>query len=357
MATIYIDTKKIIENITMLHKFLSSHNKQWSLVLKMLSGNEEILKRILATEIIDKLYCVADSRLYNLQIIKKLRPDIKTMYIQPPSIRSASKIVQYANISLNTSLPTIKALNEQARIRNIKHGVIVMIELGELREGILPEKIIDFYDQLFRLEHIDIVGMGTNLGCMYGIEPTREKLFKFSLYAEKVANFFGKKLPLVSGGSSITLPLLQKNLLPEAVNHFRIGEAAFLGVEALRGKRFQKLHTDAFSFQAVITELEKKSNQPEGTICDGNVGEGKIAEKKGKHYRAILDFGAIDVDAKKHISPKESGIRFIGTTSDVSVFEIDPDKNLQVGSSISFRLKYMGAVRLMNSRFIRKEIL
>ena len=185
------------------------------------------------------------------------------MYIKPPALDIVKSIVAYADISLNTSYKTIQALNEEAKRQNKKHRIVVMIELGELREGIIRENIVDFYRKIFELPYIIIEGIGSNLGCMYGVEPTYDKLIQLSLYKQLLENIFDKKLNLISGGSSITLPLIKQKKLPSSMNHFRIGESVFCGMSPFDNNRFSNLNIDAFQYYGNIVELEQKEIVPD----------------------------------------------------------------------------------------------
>ncbi|MDT8325302.1 MAG: alanine racemase, partial [Bacteroidota bacterium] len=229
MAELLIHTDRIIGNIEKINAIMKKHGAHWTLISKVLSGHKESLYRILAHPSIDEVHSIGDSRLSSLEVIKSLRPDIQTMYIKPVPQNLVPSIVQLADISLISSLRTLHLMNEAAGRIGVHHKVIVMIELGELREGIVRENIVDFYRQAFAMENIDVIGIGTNLGCMYGIEPTYDKMIQLSLYRQLLEEMFNRKLPFISGGSSITLPLLGSRRLPATTNHFRIGEAVFLG--------------------------------------------------------------------------------------------------------------------------------
>lgn len=365
MAEVVIKKKKIFSNIEKINEFLKKHKIDWTLITKVLSGNEGVLEELMQMEIIDRIHSVGESRLSSIKKIKKLRPDIKTMYIKPPAIPLASSIVEYADISLNTSYDVIDALNQEAKKQKKRHSIVIMIEMGELREGILRENILNFYDSVFKLDNIDIIGIGTNLGCMYGVEPTYDKLIQLSLFKELIENRFDHKLPVVSGGSSITLPLVSRNKIPPTVNHFRIGEAAFLGLTPLTGKKFDSLSTDTFTYQANVLELEEKAYVPDGVISEGNVGHATEMDQYSetdKSYKAILDFGILDVDTEE-IVPKDNTVSFLGTTSDLTVYDLGQNKKsngqprYKVGNKIQFKPTYMGVARLMNSKFIDKRII
>lgn len=364
MAELVVKTENIIRNIEKIDDFLKKHDVQWSLVSKVLSGDLSFLKKILRNDIVDRLHSIGDSRLSSLKTIKKLNPDLVTIYIKPPAQNLAKSIVQYADISVNTSYKTIEALSAEAVKQKKIHKIIIFIELGELREGVVRENIVDFYKKVFELPNIETIGLGSNLGCMYGIEPTYDKLLQLSLFKQLLEQMFNKKIPLISGGSSITLPLISKKLVPKSINHFRIGESAFFGTSPLDNKRFQKLSTDTFRFNANVIELEEKDNMPDGIISDASIGhtsETEIEKPSFKTYRSILDFGILDVDVND-IEPKDDNVEFIGTTSDMTVYDIGRNINKQlkqkymVGKKICFKPNYMAVARLMNSKFIDVKI-
>jgi len=242
MAELIIRTKKIQDNIRFLSNYFEDKNIHWSLITKVFSGDKTFLETVLTPETIQSIGSVGDSRLTSLRNLKEVNPEMRTIYIKPPAKIYAEEVVKYADISLNSSFETILALNEAAGKANKVHQIIIMIELGELREGINREDLMGFYQKIFELPFIEVIGLGSNLGCMYGIIPTYDKLLQLVLYKELISAKFDKELPFISGGSSITLPLLEQETIPKEINHYRIGEAAFFGIspydnQNLRGCR------------------------------------------------------------------------------------------------------------------------
>lgn len=363
MAELIIYKQKIKSNIKNISAFFKKEKKEWSLVTKVFSGDEAFLEEILSDDVIEDISSVGDSRLTSLKNLRKVNPNMRTIYIKPPASVYADDVVQYANISLNTSFQTIQALDKAAKKHDVIHQVIVMIELGELREGVKRDDILDFYEKIFDLENIEVIGLGSNLGCMYGIEPTFDKLLQLCLYKELIAAKFNKDLPFVSGGTSITLPLIERGSVPADVNHFRVGEAAFFGVSPLENKQFKNLHTDTFEFKANIIELEEKKLVPDGVIGEANIGqtiEYDTHTNQDRSYKAILDFGMLDVD-RDNIEPLDDSITFVGITSDMIVVDIGKnktkagEKKYKVGDKITFKPNYMAVARLLNSKFIDKQ--
>lgn len=226
--------------------FSKKNRISWTVVTKVLSGNRLFLSELLKFDIQQ----VSDSRVSNLREIKSLRPEIETIYIKPPAKRSIRRIVEFADISMNTQLETIQLISEEARKQNKVHKIIIMIELGELREGVLGEDFLDFYEQVFKLDNIMIIGIGTNLSCLYGVLPNQDKLVQLSLYQQLIEARFNKKIPFVSGGSSVTIPLIFQKLLPKGINHFRVGETLFLGTNVYDNTHFSEMHYDVFRLYA-----------------------------------------------------------------------------------------------------------
>lgn len=355
MAFVTLDIKKLKSNFDYLDTLFKKNSIEWSVVSKMLSGNKLFLTELLKFDI--KQIC--DSRVSNLKEIKSINPQIETIYIKPPAKRSIPSVVKYADISMNTEFETIKLLAKEAKKQNKTHKIIIMIELGELREGVLGEDFIEFYESVFKLENIRVVGIGANLSCLYGVLPNHDKLIQLSLYEQLIEAKFNKQIPYVSGGSSVTIPLIFKNLLPKGINHFRVGETLFLGTDVYNNTKFEKMHSDVFSLYTEIIELIEKSVVPMGEFGTNVEGESYEIDHENigkKSYRAIIDIGLLDVETD-HLQLVDKKIKLAGASSDMIVIDLDENKKkYKVGDLIEFKLDYMGILRIMNSRYIEKKI-
>ena len=363
MAELLIRTERIKDNIKALSRFFDKHDVEWSLVTKVFSGDKEFLRNVLTEDVIERINSVGDSRLSSLKNLREVNPEMRTIYIKPPAKIYADEVVKYADISLNSSFSTIKALNDAAAKNKKIHQIIIMIELGELREGVNADQIMDFYERVFNLPWIEVIGIGSNLGCMYGVAPTHDKLMQLVLFKELISERFERNLPLISGGTSITLPMLDRGEIPKEINHFRVGEAAFFGVSPLDNKRFNGLSTDTFEFDANIIELEEKELVPDGVISDASIGHTAEYDEdvaNGTSNKAILDFGILDVD-KADIETSDPDLKFVGVTSDMLVVDIgenrkeDGERRYKLGGTIRFQPNYMAVARLLNSKFIDKR--
>ena len=355
MAYVTFDVDKLELNFNYLNNLFAEHNIKWSVVTKVLSGNKMLLTELLKLDINQ----VCDSRVTNLKIIKSLKPEVETIYIKPPAKRAIPGVVRYADISLNTELETIKMLSAEAQKQNKTHKIIIMLELGELREGVKGEDFVDFYESVFNQKNIEVIGLGANLNCLYGVLPNRDKLQQLSLYQQILEAKFNKKLPFVSGGSSVTIPLIFQKLLPPGINHFRVGETLFLGTDVYNEIPLEQMSNNIFMLYSEIIELIEKAIVPEGELGTNLEGTSFTFEEKDigeTTVRAIIDIGLLDVEIK-HLEFVDKDITIAGASSDVIVIDLgDNEKQYKVGDVIEFKLDYMGTLRIINSRYVDKRI-
>jgi predicted amino acid racemase len=355
MAFITLDAEKLKHNYDFLDAMFSKEDIHWAAVTKLLCGHQNFLEQLITMGVRQ----VCDSRVSNLRVIKQLNPDVETIYIKPPAKRALKSVVQFADISMNTSLETIRLLDQEAERQDKVHKVIIMIEMGELREGVMREDLMEFYERIFELPNIEVVGIGTNLSCLYGVLPNHDKLIQLSLYEQLIEAKFNKHIPLVSGGSSVTIPLMLQGILPAGINHFRVGESLFLGTNPYDNGPIDGLHVDVFRLYAEIIELIEKPMIPMGEMGQNVEGESFEFDEgdAGKTaFRAIIDLGLLDVESS-HIKPVDENITIAGASSDMLVIDLgDNPEKYEVGQLLEFELDYMGTLRVLNSRYIEKRI-
>lgn len=355
MAEITLNRTKLKHNYDILDKLFKKDHVHWGVVTKLLCGIPMYLKEIIQLGTKELM----DSRISNLKAIKRIDIDIRTVYIKPPPRRSIRGVVKYADVSLNSDLETMKMLSIEAGKQGKIHEVIIMIEMGELREGVLGETLLDFYKQVFRLPHVRIIGLGTNLNCLYGVMPSRDKLIQLSLYRQIIELTFKRKIPLISGGTSVTIPMLFNNQLPTGVNHFRVGETLYFGADLFTGKTIKGMRDDVIILKAEIIELLEKPVVPEGVMAENPSGESFQIKQEdyGKtSWRALLDIGLLDI-SPDFLIPIDKNMKQAGASSDILVIDLGKNpKKYKVGDYIEFKLKYMGALRLFNSDYVIKRI-
>lgn len=355
MAILKLNKTKLKHNYDFLNALFDKHDISWGVVSKLLCGNKLYIQELINLGVKE----IHDSRVSNLRAIKEVSPDVQTVYIKPPPKRSITNIVRYADVSLNTQLDTIKMLSVEAKKQDKLHKVIIMVEMGDLREGVLGDQLLDFYSKVFELPNVEIIGLGTNLNCMYGVMPSQDKLIQLSLYKQLIELKFNRKIPWVSGGTSVVIPLLFRKQLPKGVNHFRIGESLFFGLDLFSGKVLKGMQQGIFELQAEVIEVQRKPLVPVGERGEDPSGikhEFPEEEYGKESYRAILDVGLLDINPK-YLLPKNRKIKIVGGSSDMIVLDLGKNESgVKVGDLITFRMKYMGALQLLNSDYVEKQV-
>ena len=353
MALVTLNIDKLKENYIYLDKLFKRNSIQWSVVTKLLCGNQQYLKAVLDLGI--KQVC--DSRLANLRVIKAMAPHVETIFIKPAAKRNAEKIIEFADISFHTSIATIQAISDAARKVNKVHKIVIMIESGELREGVVQHELIHFYGRVLNMPNIKVIGLGTNLTCMNGILPSHGKLKRLEYYKKLIEEQYGTTLPILSGGASVTIPLIFQNQLPESINHFRVGETLFFGTDVYNNSIIPDMHHHLFTLYGEIIELHRKPNTPSGNV-GYNLAGNKVSIEPSEldSNRAIIDIGLLDIESR-HIEPIDGSIKVVGASSDMTVLDLGENANqYKVGDKVSFTMDYMGALRVMHSKYIEKKI-
>ena len=356
MAYLTLNKTKLKSNFEFLKNLFEERNISWGVVSKLLCGNRMFLQELINLGVRE----IHDSRISNLAMVKKIKPEVQTVYIKPVSKRNVGKMVEFADVSLNSELNTIHWISEEAVLQNKKHKIIIMVETGDLREGVMGEHLVEFYSQIFQLPNIEVIGLGTNLNCLNGVMPSTDKLIQLSLYKQIIELKFNKKIPWVSAGTSVTIPLMFTHQLPLGINHFRVGETLYFGVDLFEEKIIEGMHGDVFEFHAEIIEMQEKPMLPVGNLAANPQGE--VAEIDSELYgqssfRAILDIGLLDVDPK-YLIPKDQNFEILGASSDMIIINLGKNpENYKVGDTLNFELKYMGALGLLNSDYVDKKVI
>lgn len=353
MNYLTINLEALFHNYLTIQKWMRNHSARWAMVTKVLCGNTQVLKALAAMG----MHAVGDSRLSNLKTIKKLVTDSECWYLRVPGPSMIDRVVELSDVSLNSEIETIASLNEAAGRQGRIHHVVIMIELGDLREGILPGSLINFYEAVFNLPNIEVLGIGANLGCLAGVAPSIDQFMQLALYRELLELKFERKLPLISAGSSAALPLLLDGTAPKSINHFRIGESLFLGTDLIHGGTLPELRDDVMLLHTEISELKEKSLAPaaEASSIAPFAEEAPADPQAGQRgYRALVGVGQLDTEITG-LAPLNPEHEIAGASSDITVVNLGSDPNgLSVGDSIDFRMNYAALLRLMNCRYIKK---
>ena len=268
------------------------------------------------------------------------------LLIRIPGLTELPDVVALCETSLQSEWPTLLALEEECLRQNKTHRVIVMTDLGDLREGFWDkDELVDVCERVERdLPHVQLAGIGVNLTCYGSTKPTPEKMNELVGLARQVEQRIGRKLEIVSGGATSSFTLVHWGTMPAGVNHLRIGEAILLGKDlqvdwGIRDMDY--LRMDALTLRAEVVEVKDKPTYPIGEFAIDAFGRKPVYEDRGIRRRAILALGRADVGELESLIPREPGLTVIGGSSDHCIVDVeDCPRRLQVGDIVEFSLCY-----------------
>lgn len=294
---------------------------------------------------------VGDSRVQNLARLGVGERAVSRTLIRSPMLSQVDQVVRTATRSLNTSLPVLDALDAAARRHGPEHEVVLMVELGDLREGVAPEDVAGLAEAVRNRRRLRLAGIGTNLACQNGVVPDDRNMGDLSQLVDGVESELGAEIRLVSGGNSANLSWALSTSDVGRVNELRLGEAILLGTEPLHRTVLPGLHPDAFRLVAEVIEVAVKPAQPWGDRAQAAYGDPPTTARAGSIRQAILALGRQDVDPDGLVPPP--GVTVLGMSSDHLVVDMG-DHRLAVGDVLGFGLGYGALVRAMTSPFVAK---
>lgn len=345
-----INLNQIIKNAKSMQKICESQNKTYCLVTKVVSDNKEIVKALVDNGV----NCIGESRIENLISYEDLK--VEKWLIRIPMLCEVKNVVKYSDVSLNSELDTIKALNEEAIKQNKIHKIILMYELGDLREGCSKEELEEILPEILKLSNIKIYGLGTNLSCYGATIPTDENMSELVSVAEELEEKFGFKFELISGGNSSSFKMLKNGELPERINNLRLGESIFLGNVPCFEEPILEFNRNNFILKTQIIELKEKASVPRGKHYVDSFGRIPTFVDRGIRKKAIIALGKQDVRLDCLI-PEINEIIVLGGSSDHIILDVsDCKKEFKVGDEVSFKLTYGGVLSLMTSKYVQRQI-
>ncbi|WP_319371626.1 ornithine racemase Orr [uncultured Ilyobacter sp.] len=346
-----VDINKIKYNGSSLVKESARKGIEVVGVTKVVCGNPTIAQALVDSGI----KTIADSRVENLKKLSGI--NCKKMLLRIPMPSQSEDAVRYSDIVLVSEILTIKKLSEQACIHKKSIDLILMIDLGDLREGLFYEnEILKTVSEIIQLKNIKLLGLGTNLSCYGAVIPSREILEKLVLIKNKIKNLFNINLEILSGGNSGSIRLFEDNQIPSGINQLRLGASIILGI-GIDHLPIDGLSADTFILEAEIIELRKKPSKPVGKQGLDAFGNKPVFIDMGIRSRAICAIGRQDVNPED-ISPLDNKINILGGSSDHLILDVtDCKDDLRVGDTLRFKVNYGGCLSLMTSPYVYKEFL
>lgn len=347
-----LDLDKIEHNARVIVDLCRQHGLEVTGVTKATCGHPEVARAMLRGGVAS----IGESRLENIYRLKAAGVRAPCMLLRVPPLSEADEVTAAADISLNSELTVLKALGEAACRSGRRHDVIVMVDLGDLREGLWPDDLIPFVREALALPGIRLAGLGTNLTCFGGVIPTEDNMNRLVDYAREIEATFGLALRWLSGVNSSGLELMASGRLPKRINHARIGEAILLGRETIHRKPWPGTHQDAFLLHAEVIELKEKPSAPVGERGEDAFGHRPAVADRGEVARALLNVGREDVDIEG-LTPLDHRLKVLGGSSDYLVVDVSgAGGDIRVGDALTFLLNYSALLAVMTSQYVAKRL-
>lgn len=339
------------QNAAVIKAACDQHGVQWAAVTKVVCADERIAQALVTSGV----FMLADSRVENLRKLKQTLPRLSLRIADP---YQAEELVLHSEYSLQSGMDAIHALGAAAEKLDKPHSVMLMIDLGDLREGIYykdRDLIRKTAAAVLQHKQLSLAGIGTNLTCFGGILPDETNLGVLTDIAQRLREDLGTPLPIISGGNSSSLHLLFSGRLPKGINHLRIGEALMLGMDTSCGQPFPQLSQRVFTQYARLVEVYDKPSKPEGKTGPNAFGEEVFFEDHGPMVRGILAIGRQDTDAEG-LSPLDESVRILGASSDHLLVDLTHTKGYKVGDVLGFTPSYGALLKAYTSPYIVKTV-
>lgn len=349
---ISIDLKKVEHNARTITNLCKKHGVLVAGVTKGTLGMPEVARAMIHGGVA----WIGESRLNNLERLREHNINVPFLLMRSPHKSEIERVISLADISLNTEYEIIEILSEASIRKGVVHKIILMVDLGDLREGIWPNDLIPMVKEITKMNGVKVIGLGMNLTDLNGTIPTHENNQRLVELAEEVEDKYNLNLELLSAGNSSSLKLLASGKLPNRINHFRIGEGILLGRETIYREIWPDTYQDAFILFAEIIEKKVKPSVPIGEISQDAFGNIPSLEDRGMMTRSILNLGRQDVNIEGLI-PQNPELKILGATSDHLIIDSTRVADLNVGDVISFDLNYAALLAAMTSPFVSKKIL
>ncbi|HAS92022.1 MAG TPA: alanine racemase [Clostridiales bacterium] len=350
--------KKLYNNTKIVTKLCEDNGIKVAGIIKgfggIAEGAEEMVK--------GGCYQIGSSRIEQLKALKDRGFDMPLLLVRIPMMCESEDVVKYSDISLVSEKDTLNLLNKEAKAQNKIYGVVLMYDLGDLREGVFyKEELIRLAEYVeYESDNLYFEGIGSNLSCYGSVAPTTENLSQLAEAATEIEEKLNRKLNIISGGGTTTLPLLVRGGVPKKINHLRIGEGInnTQDLPLYWDTNIEGLDPDVFVLKAQIVEINEKPTHPIGQLMVNAFGDLPHYEDRGIRKRAIIALGNQDLGDSSRLVPKDKNMIVLGASSDHTILDIhDCKTEYKLGDIIEFNILYQAMLMTTLSDYVHKKII
>lgn len=353
MAKLYIDVDKIYNNAKRVVEISKQQDIDITGVVKQCDADCKVAKAMVEAGCTS----LAVSRTRQAKKLKNAGIEVPIWLIRVPAISELEEVIEYTDIVLITELKTIKEINKLCIKKNKILKLILMLEIGDLREGFYPdEELINSIKEIMQLSNVVIEGIGMNASCYGSVIPSIENTSKLVSVGKKVESVLGRKLNIYSGGNTTSLILVKDKTIPKEINNLRVGESILLArdLSYLWKKPIENTYTDTFVLKAEVIEVKEKPSKPIGETFYDAFGKQPNFEDEGIRKRALVSVGKVDFLDEQGLIPKDKGIKVLGSSTDYLILDIhNAEKNINVGDWLEFEITFACMYSVSTSKDIK----
>lgn len=344
----------LTENASRLSAFCASCQTELVFATKGFCAQPDVIRAVQAGGVA----WFADSRMRNIMAAKREIPDLRCLLIRIPAADEADEVVRWADASVQSQIETIRVISDEALRQGRIHPIILMLDVGDLREGVFGlEQLREIAPRIRECPGVELMGLGTNVGCYGSVLPSPENMGALVKARDFLRETWGFQIRVLSAGGTCCLKLLEDGVMPEGVNQLRVGEAVMCGEDTTGHRFLEGFHSDAFQISAQVVELRRKPSVPIGELGRDGSGERPVYPDRGVGLRAICALGKQDVDWAA-LTPLLPGAEVIGASSDHLIVDVEHcGERVRPGDWLRFRCGYMAIMRAATSPYVEIKLL
>ncbi len=140
-----IKRKEITHNISVILSKCLEKSVKVTGVIKGVNGHQEIAQIFME----NGCESIGSSRITHLKNLKREGFECNMWLLRIPMLSEVSELIKYVDISLNSEAEVLEAINTACLMHKKIHKVVLMIELGDLREGVLEiDELMKMVDKI-----------------------------------------------------------------------------------------------------------------------------------------------------------------------------------------------------------------
>lgn len=281
--------------------------------------------------------------------------DVERVLIQLSPLSQASLVVAKFSRSFQSTPEALSGLDQAAAALGRTHEVLLMVDLGDGREGLRIDEVADVLDGARQLKNIRMAGFGATLACL-GTRGPDEDVIRDMAWLRDLFVARGIGMPVVSAGGSIFCRWLDTNG-SGPITEVRVGDPFLLGEDIylrqkLPGGPFRQ---DVCMITAEVLEVRTRVINPGlRPVLHHADGQETLPARpaSGRRARALLDIGRFHTEVGDLVCLLP-GAEMVGLSSGYMVLDVTNCRNpIAVGQQILFHPGYWAMARAFRTQTV-----